>query len=124
MFAPVRGPSALNVRRDHCKASSSDNEIAELRGMNFGARYLAPVGDPDRDHDISLRMRGPVVLDFTKQILDSREACGAPPIPEGEWRVPPQTLTPGNIKCRLLHHADTLIIEGKSYRMKDQIEAP
>jgi DNA replication protein DnaC len=25
---------------------------------------------------------------------------------------------------RLLHHADTLIIEGKSYRMKDQIEAP
>jgi DNA replication protein DnaC len=25
---------------------------------------------------------------------------------------------------RLLHHADTVIIEGKSYRMKDQIEAP
>lgn len=25
---------------------------------------------------------------------------------------------------RLLHHADTLILEGKSYRMKDQIEAP
>jgi DNA replication protein DnaC len=25
---------------------------------------------------------------------------------------------------RLLHHAETLIIEGKSYRMKDQIEAP
>ena len=25
---------------------------------------------------------------------------------------------------RLLHHAETVIIEGKSYRMKDQIEAP
>jgi DNA replication protein DnaC len=25
---------------------------------------------------------------------------------------------------RLLHHADTVIIEGQSYRMKDQIEAP
>jgi DNA replication protein DnaC len=25
---------------------------------------------------------------------------------------------------RLLHHADTVVIEGKSYRMKDQIEAP
>jgi DNA replication protein DnaC len=25
---------------------------------------------------------------------------------------------------RLLHHADTVLIEGKSYRMKDQIEAP
>ena len=25
---------------------------------------------------------------------------------------------------RLLHHADTLVIEGKSYRMKDQIEIP
>lgn len=25
---------------------------------------------------------------------------------------------------RLLHHAETLVIEGKSYRMKDQIEAP
>ena len=25
---------------------------------------------------------------------------------------------------RLLHHAETFIIEGKSYRMKDQIEAP
>lgn len=25
---------------------------------------------------------------------------------------------------RLLHHADTVIIEGRSYRMKDQIEAP
>ena len=25
---------------------------------------------------------------------------------------------------RLLHHADTVIIKGKSYRMKDQIEAP
>jgi DNA replication protein DnaC len=24
---------------------------------------------------------------------------------------------------RLLHHAETVIIEGKSYRMKDQIEA-
>jgi DNA replication protein DnaC len=25
---------------------------------------------------------------------------------------------------RLLHHAETVIIEGKSYRMKDQIETP
>ena len=25
---------------------------------------------------------------------------------------------------RLLHHAETAIIEGKSYRMKDQIETP
>ena len=25
---------------------------------------------------------------------------------------------------RLLHHADTVVIEGKSFRMKDQIEAP
>jgi len=25
---------------------------------------------------------------------------------------------------RLLHHAETIIVEGKSYRMKDQIEAP
>jgi len=25
---------------------------------------------------------------------------------------------------RLLHHADTVVIEGRSYRMKDQIEAP
>ena len=25
---------------------------------------------------------------------------------------------------RLVHHADTVVIEGKSYRMKDQIEAP
>lgn len=25
---------------------------------------------------------------------------------------------------RLLHHAETIVIEGKSYRMKDQIEAP
>lgn len=25
---------------------------------------------------------------------------------------------------RLLHHAETVIIEGKSYRMKDQIESP
>ena len=24
---------------------------------------------------------------------------------------------------RLLHHAETVLIEGKSYRMKDQIEA-
>lgn len=24
---------------------------------------------------------------------------------------------------RLLHHAETILIEGKSYRMKDQIEA-
>jgi hypothetical protein len=24
----------------------------------------------------------------------------------------------------LLRHADTVIVEGKSYRMKDQIEAP
>ena len=24
---------------------------------------------------------------------------------------------------RLLHHADTVVIEGKSYRMKDQIES-
>ena len=25
---------------------------------------------------------------------------------------------------RLLHHAETVIIDGKSYRMKDQIETP
>ena len=25
---------------------------------------------------------------------------------------------------RLLHHAETVVIEGKSYRMKDQIETP
>jgi len=25
---------------------------------------------------------------------------------------------------RLLHHAETVIIEGKSYRMKDQLEEP
>jgi DNA replication protein DnaC len=25
---------------------------------------------------------------------------------------------------RLLHHAETVIIDGKSYRMKDQIEEP
>jgi DNA replication protein DnaC len=25
---------------------------------------------------------------------------------------------------RLLHHAETVILEGKSYRMKDQIETP
>ena len=25
---------------------------------------------------------------------------------------------------RLLHHAETVIIEGKSYRMKDQVEEP
>jgi DNA replication protein DnaC len=25
---------------------------------------------------------------------------------------------------RLLHHAETVVIEGKSYRMKDQIEPP
>ena len=25
---------------------------------------------------------------------------------------------------RLLHHAETVIIEGKSYRMKDQIDTP
>ena len=25
---------------------------------------------------------------------------------------------------RLLHHAETIILEGKSYRMKDQIETP
>ena len=25
---------------------------------------------------------------------------------------------------RLLHHAETVVVEGKSYRMKDQIEAP
>jgi DNA replication protein DnaC len=25
---------------------------------------------------------------------------------------------------RLLHHTETVIIEGKSYRMKDQIETP
>jgi len=25
---------------------------------------------------------------------------------------------------RLLHHAETVLIEGKSFRMKDQIEAP
>jgi DNA replication protein DnaC len=25
---------------------------------------------------------------------------------------------------RLLHHAETVIVEGRSYRMKDQTEAP
>ena len=25
---------------------------------------------------------------------------------------------------RLLHHAETILIDGKSYRMKDQIETP
>jgi len=25
---------------------------------------------------------------------------------------------------RLLHHAETVIVEGRSYRMKDQIETP
>ncbi|MFO7535426.1 MAG: ATP-binding protein, partial [Kiritimatiellia bacterium] len=25
---------------------------------------------------------------------------------------------------RLLHHAETVVIEGKSYRMKDRIEEP
>jgi hypothetical protein len=27
-------------------------------------------------------------------------------------------------RAGLLHHAETVILEGKSYRMKDQIEAP
>jgi DNA replication protein DnaC len=30
---------------------------------------------------------------------------------------------PSAILDRLLHHAETVLVEGKSYRMKDQIES-
>ena len=36
----------------------------------------------------------------------------------------PRKIHKARVRDRLLHHAETIMIEGKSYRMKDQIQDP
>ena len=44
--------------------------------------------------------------------------------PFDQWgRFLPQQSTAAALLDRLLHHAETVIIEGKSFRTKDQIES-
>jgi len=40
------------------------------------------------------------------------------------FKSPQQHLFSRAFNYTLLHHAETVVIEGKSYRMKDQIEPP
>ncbi len=61
MHLPFRGRANL---RNHRKIVLVDHAYGMLGGMNLAEEYMGPEGDPDRWHDISLAVRGPVLADL------------------------------------------------------------
>jgi hypothetical protein len=58
------------------------------------------------------------------RVSQASQAAGElPQLPAGKVFNNDATLTSA-VLDRLLHHAETITIEGRSYRMKDQIEEP
>ena len=66
-----------------------------------------------------------IAIYLLAELVKSKNSCGRPLVDKHWARIINNDSTLiSAVLDRLLHHADTVIIEGKSYRMKDQIEAP